>query len=165
MWLFKHKYFAYGSLSQYKARLIANGNGQQLCVVYDETFSSVVKRFLAMACSSTRYGCKSNHNQQLNQLHHLEEALLAAVRNAYTHRVTEQQEVACLMLVERLGYLIPLVLRVNLILTSLSKYYDQFVQNYNMHDMGKTTSEPHAMLKLAEKSIPKKALAVLARRQ
>ncbi|GJW46343.1 ribonuclease H-like domain-containing protein [Tanacetum coccineum] len=30
MWLFKHKYFADGSLSRYKARLIANGNTQQL---------------------------------------------------------------------------------------------------------------------------------------
>ncbi|GKC49218.1 hypothetical protein Tco_1071963, partial [Tanacetum coccineum] len=63
-------------------------------------------------------GCNSNHKQQLNQvnwivprneqkLHHLEEALpegslataTAAVRNAYTRRVAEQQEVACLMLV------------------------------------------------------------------
>ncbi|GJX81018.1 zinc finger, CCHC-type containing protein [Tanacetum coccineum] len=173
------------------------------------------------------------------KLHHLEEALpeappataTAVVRNAYTCRVAEQQEVACLMLVsltpkiqknledrtafeilqelktmfqqqaeqelfetvkafhackqeegqsvstyvlkmkayldqmERLGYPMPLVLGVNLILTSLSKDYDQFVQNYNMHGMGKTIPELHAMLKLAEKSIPKKALAVLAIRQ
>ncbi|GKD03205.1 retrotransposon protein, putative, ty1-copia subclass [Tanacetum coccineum] len=45
----------------------------------------------------------------------------------------------------------PLVLGVNLILTLLSKDYDQFVQNYNMHDMGKTIPELHAMLKLIEK--------------
>ncbi|GJS65297.1 zinc finger, CCHC-type containing protein [Tanacetum coccineum] len=155
----------------------------------------------------------------------------AAVRNAYTRRVAEQQEVACLMLVsmtpkiqknledqpayeilqelktmfqqqaeqelfetvkafhackqeegqsvstyvlkmkayldqmERLGYPMPLVLGVNMILTSLSKDYDQFVQNYNMHDMGKTITELHAMLKLAEKGIPKKTPAVLALRQ
>ncbi|GKD53370.1 zinc finger, CCHC-type containing protein [Tanacetum coccineum] len=56
----------------------------------------------------------------------------------------------------------PLVLRMNLILTSLSKDYDQFVQNYNMHGMGKTIPELRAMLKLAEKSMPKKSLAVLA---
>ncbi|GKB23554.1 retrotransposon protein, putative, ty1-copia subclass [Tanacetum coccineum] len=43
--------------------------------------------------------------------------------------------------------------------------YDQFVQNYNMHDMGKTITELHAMLKLAEKGIPKKTPAVLALRQ
>ncbi|GKB07114.1 zinc finger, CCHC-type containing protein [Tanacetum coccineum] len=146
------------------------------------------------------------------KLHHLEEALpeappataTAAVRNAYTRRVAEQQEVACLMLVsmtleiqknledctafeilqelktmfqqqakqelfetvkafhackqeegqsvrtyvlkmksnldqmERLGYPMPLVLGVNLIITSLSKDYDH---------------------------IPKKAPAVLAIRQ
>ncbi|GKE88787.1 hypothetical protein Tco_1566262 [Tanacetum coccineum] len=63
---------------------------------------------------------------------------------------------------ERLGYPMPLVLRVNMIHTSLSKDYDQFVQNYNMHGMGKTIPELHAMLKLAEKGIPKKTLAVLA---
>ncbi|GJS90946.1 retrotransposon protein, putative, ty1-copia subclass [Tanacetum coccineum] len=133
------------------------------------------------------------------KLHHLEEALpeappataTAAVRNAYTRRVAEQQEVACLILafhackqeegqsvstyvlkmkayldrVERLGYPMPLVLGVNFILTSLSKDYNQFVQNYNMHGMGKTIPELHAMLKLVEKSIPNKALVVLAIRQ
>ncbi|GKD62923.1 hypothetical protein Tco_1305031, partial [Tanacetum coccineum] len=66
---------------------------------------------------------------------------------------------------ERLGYHMPLVLRVNLILSSLLKDYDQFVQNYNMHGMGKTIPELHAMLKLAEKSTPKKAPAILAIRQ
>ncbi|GKD75033.1 hypothetical protein Tco_1333315, partial [Tanacetum coccineum] len=63
---------------------------------------------------------------------------------------------------ERLGYPMPLVLGANLILTSLSKGYDRFVQNYNMHDMGKTIPELHGMLKLAEKSIPKKSPVVLA---
>ncbi|GKG22621.1 zinc finger, CCHC-type containing protein, partial [Tanacetum coccineum] len=66
---------------------------------------------------------------------------------------------------ERLGYPMPLVLKVNMILTSLSKDYNQFVQKYNMHDMGKTIPELHAMLKLAEKGIPKKTLDVLAIRQ
>ncbi|GKB46486.1 retrotransposon protein, putative, ty1-copia subclass [Tanacetum coccineum] len=37
------------------------------------------------------------------------------------------------------------------------KDYDQFVQNYNMHNMGKTIAELHAMLKLHEKGILKKA--------
>ncbi|GJW80871.1 hypothetical protein Tco_0144846 [Tanacetum coccineum] len=145
------------------------------------------------------------------KLHHLEEALpeappataTAAVRNAYTRWVAEQQEVACLMLVsmtpeiqknledrpafeilqelktmfqqqaeqelfttiERLGYPMPLVVGVNMILTLLSKDYDQFVQNYNKHGMGKTIPELHAMLKLAENGIPKKTLVVLAIRQ
>ncbi|GKD93776.1 hypothetical protein Tco_1373613 [Tanacetum coccineum] len=39
------------------------------------------------------------------------------------------------------------------------------VQNYNMHSMGKTILALHAMLKLTEKGMPKKALAVLAIRQ
>ena len=168
-----------------------------------------------------------------NKLNHLEEALpeappattTAVVRNAYTKRFNEQQEVAALMLMsmtpeiqknleeltafdmlrelktmfqqqaeqelfetvkafnackqeegqsvssyvlkmkgyldqmERLGYPMPQVLGVSLILTSLSKDYDQFVMNYNMHSMGKTIAELYAMLKLAEQGLPKKEKA------
>ncbi|GKA83547.1 zinc finger, CCHC-type containing protein, partial [Tanacetum coccineum] len=58
---------------------------------------------------------------------------------------------------ERLGYAMPKELGVSLILNSLNKDYDQFVQNYNMHGLGKTLAELHAMLKLYEKGIPNKA--------
>ncbi|GKB04158.1 retrotransposon protein, putative, ty1-copia subclass [Tanacetum coccineum] len=51
----------------------------------------------------------------------------------------------------------PNKLGVSLILNSLNKAYDQFVQNYNMHSMRKTIAELHVMLKLYEKGIPKKA--------
>ncbi|GJV35056.1 ribonuclease H-like domain-containing protein [Tanacetum coccineum] len=43
MWLFKHKFHVDGTLSRYKARLIANGSSHQLGVDFDETFSPVVK--------------------------------------------------------------------------------------------------------------------------
>ncbi|GJZ54122.1 ribonuclease H-like domain-containing protein [Tanacetum coccineum] len=43
MWLFKHKYFADGSLSMYKARLVANEISQQIRRDCDETSSLVVK--------------------------------------------------------------------------------------------------------------------------
>ncbi|GJV99266.1 ribonuclease H-like domain-containing protein [Tanacetum coccineum] len=43
MWLFRHKYMAYGTLSRYKARLVANGSTQLEGVDADETFSPVVK--------------------------------------------------------------------------------------------------------------------------
>ncbi|GKF00969.1 ribonuclease H-like domain-containing protein, partial [Tanacetum coccineum] len=43
MWLFKHKFHADGTLSRYKARLVANGSSQQLGIDFDETFSPVVK--------------------------------------------------------------------------------------------------------------------------
>ncbi|GJS45526.1 ribonuclease H-like domain-containing protein [Tanacetum coccineum] len=42
MWLFKHKFHADGSLSRYKARLVANGKSQQQGIDYDETFSPVL---------------------------------------------------------------------------------------------------------------------------
>ncbi|CAA7022367.1 unnamed protein product [Microthlaspi erraticum] len=43
MWLFTHKFKADGTLSRYKARLVANGKSQQVGVDCDETFSPVVK--------------------------------------------------------------------------------------------------------------------------
>ncbi|GKC30798.1 ribonuclease H-like domain-containing protein [Tanacetum coccineum] len=43
MWLFRHKYHADGSLSRYKARLVANGRSQQYGVDCADTFSPVVK--------------------------------------------------------------------------------------------------------------------------
>ncbi|GKC78709.1 retrotransposon protein, putative, ty1-copia subclass [Tanacetum coccineum] len=67
--------------------------------------------------------------------------------------------------IDHLGYPMPLVLGVNLILTSLSKDHDKFLQNYNMHGIGNIIPELHAMLKLTEKGIPKKAPDVLAIRQ
>ncbi|GKA51293.1 retrotransposon protein, putative, ty1-copia subclass [Tanacetum coccineum] len=47
-------------------------------------------------------------------------------------------------------------LAVSLILVSLRKEYDSFVQNYNMHSMGKKVNELHAMLKLHEQTLPKR---------
>ncbi|GJW10191.1 ribonuclease H-like domain-containing protein [Tanacetum coccineum] len=43
IWLFKHKFHADGSLSRYKARLVANGQSQIEGIDCDETFSLVVK--------------------------------------------------------------------------------------------------------------------------
>nr|GEX02021.1 hypothetical protein [Tanacetum cinerariifolium] len=50
-------------------------------------------------------------------------------------------------------------LKTFLILVSLRKEYDSFVQNYNMHSMGKTVTELHAMLKLHEQTTPPKEVA------
>nr|GEV91859.1 hypothetical protein [Tanacetum cinerariifolium] len=61
-------------------------------------------------------------------------------------------EVACLMLerymdqLERLGYVLPQDIRVGLILNGLTRDFAGFVKNYNMHNIGKTIGELHAML-------------------
>nr|GEV84192.1 hypothetical protein [Tanacetum cinerariifolium] len=56
---------------------------------------------------------------------------------------------------EHLGHPVTLGLGVSLILIDLRKEYDGLVQNYNMHSMGKTVNELHAMLKLNEQTLPK----------
>ncbi|GKB86687.1 ribonuclease H-like domain-containing protein [Tanacetum coccineum] len=43
MWLFRHKHNADGSLSRYKARLVANGSTQFTGIDVDDTFSPAVK--------------------------------------------------------------------------------------------------------------------------
>ncbi|GJX79324.1 hypothetical protein Tco_0327473 [Tanacetum coccineum] len=60
---------------------------------------------------------------------------------------------------ERLGHAMSQNLAVSLILVSLRKEYDSFVQNYNMNGMGKTVTELHAMLKLHEHTLLKKDVA------
>ncbi|GJV76213.1 retrotransposon protein, putative, ty1-copia subclass [Tanacetum coccineum] len=58
---------------------------------------------------------------------------------------------------ERLGYVLPQDIIVGLILNGLTKDFVGFVRNYNMHNMGKTIGEIHAMLIEYEKGLPKKA--------
>ncbi|GJU95857.1 ribonuclease H-like domain-containing protein [Tanacetum coccineum] len=43
MWLFRHKYLVYGTLSRYKACLVANGSTQLEGIDVDEAFSPIVK--------------------------------------------------------------------------------------------------------------------------
>ncbi|GJV80447.1 retrovirus-related pol polyprotein from transposon TNT 1-94 [Tanacetum coccineum] len=58
---------------------------------------------------------------------------------------------------ERLGYVLPHDLSVGLILNGLTSDFVGFVRNYNMHNMGKTIGELHALLIEYEKGLPKKA--------
>ncbi|GKD18747.1 zinc finger, CCHC-type containing protein [Tanacetum coccineum] len=96
-----------------------------------------------------------------------EQELLQTVREFHTCRQEKGQSVSSYVLkmksyidqLERLGHPVILNLEVSLILVRLSKEYDSFVQNYNMHSMGKTVKELHAMLKLYEETLPKKVAA------
>ncbi|GKA56960.1 zinc finger, CCHC-type containing protein [Tanacetum coccineum] len=106
---------------------------------------------------------------------HAKQELFETVKAFHTCKQEDGQSVRSYLLkrksyldtLEHLGYAMPNKLGVSLILNSLNKDYDQFVQNYNMHSMGKTLAELHVMLKLHEKGIPKKAEtpAVLAIRK
>ena len=56
---------------------------------------------------------------------------------------------------KRLGPPLSKELTIDTIMGSLPSSYDQFVMNYNMHNMDKSITELLGMLKNAEKSIPK----------
>nr|GEV66189.1 hypothetical protein [Tanacetum cinerariifolium] len=93
-----------------------------------------------------------------------EQKLLQTVREFHTSKQEEGQSVSSHVLkmkgyidnLERLGQPVGQNLAMSLILVSLNKDFDSFVQNYNMHGMGKTVNELHAMLKLHEETLPKK---------
>ncbi|GKD19710.1 hypothetical protein Tco_1208868, partial [Tanacetum coccineum] len=96
-----------------------------------------------------------------------QQELLQTVREFHTCKQEEGQSVSSYVLkmksyidnLERLGHAMTRNLAVSLILVSPRKEYDSFVQNYNMHGMGKTVTELHAMLKLHEHTLPKKDAA------
>ncbi|GKE17477.1 zinc finger, CCHC-type containing protein, partial [Tanacetum coccineum] len=99
-----------------------------------------------------------------------EQELLQTVRDFHSCKQEEGQSVSSYVLkmksyidnLERLGHPVSLNLRVSLILISLRKEFDSFVQNYNMHNMGNTVNELHAMLKLHEQTLTKKDLGLHA---
>ncbi|GJS64818.1 retrotransposon protein, putative, ty1-copia subclass [Tanacetum coccineum] len=92
-----------------------------------------------------------------------EQELLQTTREFYSCKQEEGQSVSSYVLkmkgyidnLERLGHPVTLGLAVSLILIGLRKEFDGFVQNYNMHSLGKTVNELHAMLKLYEQTLPK----------
>ncbi|GKE30337.1 zinc finger, CCHC-type containing protein [Tanacetum coccineum] len=93
-----------------------------------------------------------------------EQELLQTVREFHACKQEEGQSVSSYVHkmksyidnLERLGHATNQNHALSLILVSLRKEYDSFVQNYNMHGMGKTVTELHAMLKLHEQTLPKK---------
>nr|GFB31573.1 zinc finger, CCHC-type [Tanacetum cinerariifolium] len=93
-----------------------------------------------------------------------EQELVQTVREFHTSKQEEGQSVSSHVLkmkgyidnLERLGQPVGQNLVVSLILVSLNKDFDSFVQNYNMHGMGKTVNKLHAMLNLHEETLLKK---------
>nr|GFC61764.1 zinc finger, CCHC-type [Tanacetum cinerariifolium] len=89
--------------------------------------------------------------------------LLQTTRDFHSCKQEERQSLSSYVLkikgyidnLEHLGHPMTLFLGVSLILIGLRKEYDGFVQNYNMHSMGKTVNDLHAMLKLHEQTLPK----------
>nr|GFA46743.1 zinc finger, CCHC-type [Tanacetum cinerariifolium] len=98
-----------------------------------------------------------------------DQELLQTTRDFHSCRQEEGQSVSSYVLkmkcyidnLERLGHPVTLGLGVSLILIGLRKEYDGFVQNYNMHSMGKTVNELHAMLKFYEQTLPKSNASAL----
>nr|GEX87847.1 retrotransposon protein, putative, Ty1-copia subclass [Tanacetum cinerariifolium] len=107
-------------------------------------------------------------NEMLKELKTLfaqqaEQELLQTTRDFHSCKQKEGQSVSSYVLkmngyidnLERLGNPVTLGLGVSLILIGLRKEFDGFVHNYNMHSMGKTVNELHAMLKLNEQTLLK----------
>ncbi|GJS17909.1 hypothetical protein Tco_0412381 [Tanacetum coccineum] len=96
-----------------------------------------------------------------------EQELLRTVREFHACKQEEGQSISSYVLkmksyienLERLGHAMTQNLALSLILVFMRKEYDSFVQNYNMHGMGKTVTELHAMLKLHEQTLLKKDVA------
>nr|GFA07388.1 zinc finger, CCHC-type [Tanacetum cinerariifolium] len=92
-----------------------------------------------------------------------EQELLQTMREFHSYKQEEGQCVSSYVLkiksyidnLERLGHPMTLSLGVTLILILLRKEFDGFVQNYNMHNMGKEINELHDMLKLHEQTLTK----------
>nr|GEX75989.1 zinc finger, CCHC-type [Tanacetum cinerariifolium] len=92
-----------------------------------------------------------------------EQELLQTMRDFHSCKQEEGQSVSSYVLkmkgyidnLDRLGHPVTLGLCVSLILIGLRTKFDGFVQNYNMHSMGKIINELHAMLKLHEQTLPK----------
>ncbi|GJY70394.1 zinc finger, CCHC-type containing protein [Tanacetum coccineum] len=112
--------------------------------------------------------CWTRAHEMLQELKTLfaqqaEHELLQTVRELHSCKQEEGQSISSYVLkmkgyidnLEHLGHPVSLNLEVSLILISLRKEFGSFVQNYNMHSMGKTINEFHAMLKLHEKTLPK----------
>ncbi|GKD62752.1 zinc finger, CCHC-type containing protein [Tanacetum coccineum] len=99
-----------------------------------------------------------------------DQELLQIVREFHACKQEEGQSVSSYVLkmksyinnLERLGHAMTQNLSVSLILVLPRKEYDGFVQNYNMHNMGKTVNELHDMLKLHKQTLlPKEAAPAL----
>ncbi|GJW23405.1 hypothetical protein Tco_0034027 [Tanacetum coccineum] len=105
-------------------------------------------------------------NEMLKELKALfaqqaEQELLQTTRDFHACKQEEGQSVSSYVLkmkgyidnLERLGHPVTLGLGVSLVFISLRKEFDGFVHNYNMHSLGKTVNELHAMLKLHEQTL------------
>nr|GEX28697.1 zinc finger, CCHC-type [Tanacetum cinerariifolium] len=96
-----------------------------------------------------------------------DQELLQTVREFHTCKQEEGQSFSSYVLkmksyidnLEHLGHAMTQNLSFSLFLVSLRKEYAGFVQNYNMHSIGKTVTELHAMLKLHEQTLPLKKVA------
>ncbi|GJU67233.1 retrotransposon protein, putative, ty1-copia subclass [Tanacetum coccineum] len=90
-----------------------------------------------------------------------EQELLQTTRDFHSCKQEKGQSVSSYVLkmkgyidnLERLGHPVTLDLAVSLILIGRRKEFDGFVQNYNMHSLGKTVNELYAMLKLHEQTL------------
>ncbi|GJU68412.1 zinc finger, CCHC-type containing protein [Tanacetum coccineum] len=131
-------------------------------------FHLLDKYFLRMSLTPTLHGSRLRRKLLV-----LYQELFQTVREFHACKQKEGQSVSFYVLkmksyidnLERLGHAMTQNLSVSLILVSLRKEYDGFVQNYNMHSMGKTVTELHAILKLHDQTMPLKEVTPALQRK
>ncbi|GJR31068.1 hypothetical protein Tco_1107300 [Tanacetum coccineum] len=90
-------------------------------------------------------------------MHVIEQPLPPAPEAGAEPNIVAQWTALSMMLHKQNCFLCLEDISVGLILNGLTKDFVGFVRNYNMHNMGKTIGEIHAMLIEYEKGLPKKA--------
>nr|XP_043626067.1 uncharacterized protein LOC122597553 [Erigeron canadensis] len=125
----------------------------EACIAQYDRYNEVIGLYDILNNLKSIYGKQAESevfelNKTLHSLHH-EQGTPISPHILKMKRYFEQ--------LERLNYAYPSPFIIGIILKSLSKNFEEFVRNYNMHSMDTTIAKLHAMANEYEKKLPKKS--------